>query len=232
MQSTLVPPTKWLAPDADVANARELFRQTASPDMHANYAVYLCAKVCDLTAARTRFTELGEANGCDSDTFADQWLALWEDLQAWARDRPTELLPVETIEGTPFPHILYVHWAAISSNQLYHTACTLLLDVMPRPLNLETAGSVGSPAWHVKRICGISLTNPHQGCLNNATQPLWIAGRLLTHESEHARIVKLLWDIEAKTGWGTCWRIPDLETAWGYRVRKDGWTTGREAGRM
>lgn len=187
--------------------------------MHANYAVYLCARVCELVADRTRFFELGDDAGPGGPgALTDRWVMLWEDLQAWSRDRPPELLPVQTIQSTPFPQILCLHWAAISSNQLYHTACVLLLDSMPRPLDLRL-GVAGSAIWHAKRICGISLTNPHQGCLNNAIQPLWVAGRLLSHRSEHELLVRLIRSIEAMTGWGTCWRIEDLEAAWGYKVR-------------
>ncbi|KAK2053180.1 hypothetical protein LY76DRAFT_620092 [Colletotrichum caudatum] len=87
-------------------------------------------------------------------------------------------------------------------------------------------GVAGSVVWHAKRICGISLANPHRGCLNNAIQPLWIAGRLLSHRSEHALLVRLIRGIEAVTGWGTCWRIDDLEAAWGYKARKDPKTAG------
>ncbi|WQF79292.1 Putative fungal transcription factor [Colletotrichum destructivum] len=229
-ESTLLTPSKWLPSGASHNEARELFGQSGTPDMHANYAVYLCAKVCELVADRTRHFELGDPDGSSPEELTDRWVRLWEDLQAWTRDRPPELLPVQSIPGSPFPQILFLHWAAISSNQLYHTACTLLLGSMPRPplpLNLKLGGgggggvTAGSAVWHAKRICGISLANPHQGCLNNAIQPLWVAGRLLSHRSEHALLVRLIRSIEAVTGWGTCWRIDDLEAAWGYKVRKE-----------
>ncbi|KAK0382305.1 C6 zinc finger domain-containing protein [Colletotrichum limetticola] len=221
-ESTLLTPSKWLPNGASHNEASELFHQSGTPDMHANYAVYLCAKVCELVADRTRYFELGDASGCSSpDELTERWVRLWEDLQAWTRDRPPELLPVQSIQSSPFPQILFLHWAAISSNQLYHTACTLLLGSMPRPRNLKLSGVTGSAIWHAKCICGISLANPHQGCLNNAIQPLWVAGRLLSHKSEHALLVKLIRSIEAVTGWGTCWRIDDLEAAWGYKVRKE-----------
>ncbi|KAL1864914.1 hypothetical protein VTK73DRAFT_5600 [Phialemonium thermophilum] len=218
-QGTLVPPRRWLLPGTDERQARQLFRNTNSVDMHANYAVYLCACVCDLIARRTRFVELGEANGCDADTFSHQWECLWEDLQAWIADRPPEMLPIHVVETKHFPQILFTHWAAISSTQLYHTACILLLDEAPRSQELPS-GNVASPVWHAKRICGISLTNPHEGCLNNAIQPLWVAGKLLSHRSEHALLVELIHRIEETTGWGTSWRIADLEAAWGYKVRR------------
>ncbi|KAK1853153.1 C6 transcription factor [Colletotrichum chrysophilum] len=222
-ESTLLTPSKWLPSGASHNDARELFHQSGgTPDMHANYAVYLCAKVCELVADRTRYFELGDAGTSSSpDELTDRWVRLWEDLQAWTRDRPPELLPVQSIQSSPFPQILFLHWAAISSNQLYHTACTLLLGSMPRPLSIKLGGVTGSAIWHAKCICGISLANPHQGCLNNAIQPLWVAGRLLSHKSEHALLVRLIRSIEAVTGWGTCWRIDDLETAWGYKVRKE-----------
>ncbi|EFQ35786.1 C6 zinc finger domain-containing protein [Colletotrichum graminicola] len=194
-----------------------------TPDMHANYAVYLCAKVCELVADRARHFELDDAaDGCDPDELAGRWIRLWEDLQAWTRDRPPELLPVQSVQSIPLPQILFLHWAAISSNQLYHTACTLLLGSMPRPLSpKQLPGVTGSVVWHAKCICGISLANPHQGCLNNAIQPLWVVGRLLSHRSEHALLVRLIRSIETVTGWGTCWRIDDLEAAWGYKVCKE-----------
>ncbi|KAK2041986.1 C6 zinc finger domain-containing protein [Colletotrichum somersetense] len=209
-ESTLLTPSKWLPSGASHDEARELFRRFGTPDMHANYAVYLCAKVCELVADRTRYLELGgDADGRNSpEELAGRWVRLREDLQAWTRDRPPELLPVHTNVrgGSPFPQILFLHWAAISSNQLYHTACTLLLESMPRPSPLipkqqqQQLGVASSVVWHAKRICGISLANPHQGCLNNAIQPLWIAGRLLSHRSEHALLVRLIRGIEAVTG--------------------------------
>lgn len=210
-------PSKWLPPGWRTQEASILFREHRSPDMHANYAVYLCVRACELVADRTKFVELGEDNGCTGDVFHNWWLELWGELQTWMIERPSELLPVQTTSTKPFPHILFIHWAAISSNQLYHTACILLLNTMPKSMKLQYAPST-SALWHARRVCGISLANPHQGCLNNAIQPLWIAGRLFSHVSEHEVIVNLINNIEAGTGWGVCWRIKDLESAWGYKV--------------
>ncbi|OJJ29740.1 hypothetical protein ASPWEDRAFT_296046 [Aspergillus wentii DTO 134E9] len=218
-QSTLLKPSKWLGPGWEDDQAARLFHDARSPDMHANYAVYLCARTCELVSDRTKFIELGDENGCTGETFHRRWLQVWEELQDWLAQRPDELLPIQTTNTKPFPHVLFVHWAAISSNQLYHTACILLLNVMPKSVKLAT-GSAVSALWHARRICGISLANPHQGCLNNAIQPLWIAGRLFSHASEHEVIVNLIRNIEAHTGWGACWRIRDLEIAWGYKVSR------------
>lgn len=216
-QSTLLKPSKWLAPGWHDHEASRLFQEHRSPDMHANYAVYLCARACELVADRTKCVELGEHNGCTRDVFQDRWLQLWEELENWFVHRPSELMPVQTTNTKPFPHILFLHWAAISSNQLCHSASILLLNTAPKTTKLQQAPTT-SALWHARRICGISLANPHQGCLNNAIQPLWVAGRLFSHSSEHRVIVDLIKNIEAGTGWGVCWRIKDLEHAWGYRI--------------
>ncbi|KAE8386203.1 fungal-specific transcription factor domain-containing protein [Aspergillus alliaceus] len=218
-QTTLLHPSKWLPPGCQEEDAYRLFQDVKSPDMHANYAVYLCMRATELVSDRTKFVELQEQNGCTLELFCLRWIRLWNELQRWFSERPNELLPVQTVNRKPFPHILFVQWAAISSNQLYHTACLLLLKMMPKGTRLPRAPNL-SMLWHARRICGISLANPHQGCLNNAIQPLWIAGRLFSHVSEHREITKLIRDIEAETGWGTCWRIRDLDIAWGYSTRR------------
>lgn len=179
-------------------------------------------------AARTKFIENQEPNGCDAKTYARRWSDLWQECQDWLGGRPPELLPVKTTRyshqsppssspslRSSFPVIFYSFPAAISSNQLYHTACILLIDGKPPKVSLDDE-QPNSQLWHARRICGISLTNPHRGCLNNAIQPLWVAGKLLSHRSEHVIVVRLIERIEAMTGWGTTWRIKDLREAWGY----------------
>jgi hypothetical protein len=186
------------------------------PDMYANLAVYLCAKVCDLLFRRTRYVEVGDNNGCGHDAFTCEWSRLWDDLQEWATKRPAEMLPVKSVRDGSFPRIFFSHWAAISSNQLYHTACILMLEIRGIE-ELDRPEQVYSLLWHARRVVGISLTNPHPGCINNAIQPLYVAGKLFTHREEQTVIVKLIDSIEAATGWGSRWRIKDLEAIWGYR---------------
>jgi hypothetical protein len=140
--------------------------------MYAVYAVYLCAKACELISDRSKFEELGAQMGCDSEQFQQRWHCLWFQLQEWMLHRPKEMLPVVTACTPPFPHILFAHWAAISSNQLYHTSCVLLLTANTQQRSSLGASQASSIMWHVKRICGISMANPNEGCLNNAIQPL------------------------------------------------------------
>jgi hypothetical protein len=217
-EGTLLKPAQWLPLDTPGQEAEALFRNYSSPDMYANYAVYLCAKTCELISDRNKHVELGIENGCDMYQFQQRWEGLWTQLSNWSLHRPQELLPVEFANTTPFPRILFAHWAAISSNQLFHTSSVLLLTANTRSKCGLATTPASSIMWHVKRICGISMTNPHEGCLNNAIQPLWIAGRFLSHSSEQALVVKTIRHIEAMTGWTATWRIRDLERTWGFKV--------------
>ncbi|KAM3437058.1 hypothetical protein MY4824_003959 [Beauveria thailandica] len=228
-ESTVLALRNWVPPssvpsgrraagaDAD-AYVRDAFYQSSldDSDMHANWAVYLCAKACDLLYRHTRATELQEPDRQDTRPFRAQWVSLWEELQFWYSTRPDISLPTLTSEdnGQTFPTILFAHWPAISSNQVYHATCLIMLDMRPR---LESVPSPeGSAVWHARRVCGISLTNPHRASLINAIQPLYLAGRLLTHTAEHIAVGKLFKIIEETTGWGALWRLRDLEIVWGY----------------
>ncbi|GAB7361940.1 hypothetical protein MBLNU230_g1978t1 [Neophaeotheca triangularis] len=215
-ESTLIKPSQWLLPGISENDVETFFSNHQSPDMYANFAVYLCAKTCELISDRNKFLELGEENGCNTRAFLDRWIILWDQLSRWSIYRPVDLLPVETAHSTPFPHILFCHWAAISSNQLYHTSCVLLLGCKPKDQRLVPSAE-SSTLWHARRICGISLANLHEGCLNNAIQALWIAGRLFTHTSEHKIVIDTIRRIEKTTGWTAGWRMRDLERHWGYK---------------
>jgi hypothetical protein len=220
--SVVLPLQHWIPPDVFFDQVGELFRSTGDPDMWANYAVFLTARVCDFIWSHTKDT--GEDGPqVDHLSYLQHWLELWTELQTWHKDRPPALLPLEYAEETgeyqsePFPFILFAAPCAISSNQLYHAGCLLLLEVQPPSINLAHMGPASLNLWHARRICGISMTNEHHGCLNNAIQPLWIAGRLLSHPTEHRAIVNLIKRIEVLTGWGSRWRIVDLMKVWGYQ---------------
>ncbi|KAJ6779820.1 hypothetical protein PWT90_01512 [Aphanocladium album] len=226
VESTVLALRNWAPPipddiatnaDAD-AFVRNAFYQSSlkNSDMHANWAVYLCAKACDLMYRHTRATELHEADGHDTRPFRLQWKTLWSELQFWFESRSDISLPtlVSEDDGQIFPTILFAHWPAISSNQVYHATCLIMLEMRPR--GEAVLPPEGSAVWHARRVCGISLTNPHRASLINAIQPLYLAGKLLTHSAEHIAVGKLFKIIEETTGWGALWRLRDLEIAWGY----------------
>ncbi len=189
--------------------------------MYANYSVWLCARVCHLSWVRSRLHG-NRGGGISTEPFIHSLYELWTEVQGWAQNRPTEMIELNfEDDGTqaghrPFPFLLFAVPCAISSNQLYHTACLLLLEMRPPSLDTRDMGLAGSALWHAHRICGISLTNSHHGCLNNAIQPLWLAGKLLSHPTEHRLVVDLIKRIEVSTGWSGTWRLRDLRELWGY----------------
>ena len=76
----------------------------------------------------------------------------------------------------------------------------------PTPISKSTY-YVALPIFHILMTCS--------GCWTNALQPLWVAGKAMSHHSEHAAIVETLNRIERETGWATAWRVEDLKEFWG-----------------
>ncbi|KAL7911867.1 putative C6 transcription factor [Trichoderma velutinum] len=200
-KSSVLGTDKWIP--KSVANSSDLIRDMFyhasrdTPDMHANWV----------------------QEETDGQPFNEQWSQLWNDLEYWAETRGPAMLLVKTkaATGQVFPEILYAHHAAISANQLRHAASIIMLEIQPQDRAGRHSEPQWSALWHARHICGISLTNSHAGSLVNAIQPLFLAGRLFTHPKEHLTIGKLLKFIEDTTGWGTLWRLADLEQVWGYR---------------
>ncbi|RSL69607.1 hypothetical protein CEP51_012313 [Fusarium floridanum] len=227
-ETTVLPLDQWVpsmgeqssSPEASERFVQTLFHQKSrtSPDTHANWAIYLCTKVCHLRFRRTQYLELGRADWQDSRPFAEQWQKLWAELQFWLDERPPSMKPIRVVEASEkqvFPLIMFPHWAAISSNQVYHAACILMLEMQPPEQNLD---SQCLALWHARSVVGISCANPHPGSMVNSIQPLFVAGRLFSHVSERRQIAQLLKSIDRTTGWGALWRLRDLEAEWGYEV--------------
>lgn len=211
---TLIPVASWV-PDADITAAIGLFESSKSVDMHANQAVYLMAQVVNLLAVTMSESTSPYSNPRPTSVdFIRRWRELWGFIDKWYTSCPTEMQPVyaSTIQGC-FPTVLFSNPAAISGNQMYHTAAVLMLqhkpggvDLIPRPRSI---------LWHARRIIGISQSNTHHGCWTNSLQPLWIAGRLFSSRTEHREILALLRRIEKESGWATEWRADDLREWWG-----------------
>ncbi|KAG7904659.1 hypothetical protein KL907_003535 [Ogataea polymorpha] len=216
--ATLIPCENWLPRNCTVQHARALFLDSKfdgneSRDMYANYMVFLLARVCRLVYS----------GNLKQDEFESEWIELYTELDRWWQDRPSEMHPVVSVfkDGTPFPSILFCVAPAISGTQMFHTAMILLMKYktrIVRPLPTLAVDPVmrKSLIWHAKCVVGISLSNSDHGCLNNALQPLWVAGKLMSSKEEQHIIVQLLRDIENTTGWSTSWRIRDLQEHWSY----------------
>ncbi|KAF6809600.1 hypothetical protein CMUS01_13649 [Colletotrichum musicola] len=214
---TLIPVNHW-ASQVDLDADASLFLSSPGHDMWANYAVYLCAQVLDLLAPLAKANPGGLFfDGPRNDMrYRVRWLKLWRYVEDWHSRRPHEMQHIMSIPSSdtePFPKILYSNPAAISGNQLYHTASLLMLQ--NRPASVRLSPRPRSALWHARQICGISMTNHHHGAWTNSVQPLWIAGRCMSHPAEHRAILQLLEKIEKESGWGTKWRADDLKEFWG-----------------
>jgi hypothetical protein len=216
---TLIPTGHW-ASRVDMAADAALFHRavTGSFAMWANYAIYLCAQVLDLLAPLAQANPGGlffEGPRLDAD-YRAEWLALWRLVDEWHAARPPEMCHVFALASNPsnpFPSVIYSNSAAISGNQMYHTAALLMLQNKPASLRLGPRPK--SALWHARQICAISMSNHHHGAWTNSIQPLWIAGRCMSHPAEHKAILDLYAKIERESGWSTKWRADDLQDFWG-----------------
>lgn len=215
---TLIPVEHWangMDLDADVGR----FRADGGYNAHACEAVYLCAQILDLLSFHSNLAgRVGATPPTSADTdeaYAARWTRLWYHVSAWYTTRPPEMLPISsfTTSASPFPKILYSNPAAMSGNQLHHTACILLLR--HKPSGVTVSPKPNSIFWHARQICGISSSNDDHAAWTNAIQPLWIAGQWMSHESEQKAILQLLEKIEKQSGWSTKWRAEDLREFWG-----------------
>ena len=215
---TLIPVSHW-ASSNDLENDVVLFRAKHGYNSHACEAVYLCAQILDLLSFHSNLAgRVGASSIMPEDAneeYTARWKRLWQQISAWYDTRPAEMLPVSLImsSASPFPKILYSNPAAISGNQLHHTAAILMLRHKPSEVTLTPKPN--SIFWHARQICGISMSNDHHGAWTNAIQPLWIAGQWMSHESEQKAILQLLEKIETESGWSTKWRAEDLKEFWG-----------------
>ncbi|ODV87812.1 hypothetical protein CANARDRAFT_193581 [[Candida] arabinofermentans NRRL YB-2248] len=77
-----------------------------------------------------------------------------------------------------------------------------------------------SQIWHAKQIIGINLCNMKNenrrnlGCQVLSLQCIWVAGKLISSDHEHATILKLLNDIESWCGLCMSWRGKQLVEFW------------------
>ena len=215
---TLIPVGHW-ASGIDLDDDVDLFRAKNGYNTHACEAVYLCAQILDLLSFHSNLAgRIGASPIVSEDAdevYTARWTRLWYHVSAWYDTRPAEMLPVSSMTSpeSPFPKILYSNPAAISGNQLYHTAAILMLRHKPSSLTLTPKPN--SIFWHARQVCGISMSNDHHGAWTNAIQPLWIAGQWMSHESEQKAILQLLEKIETQSGWSTKWRAEDLKEFWG-----------------
>jgi hypothetical protein len=220
---TLIPVSGWAAAlDLDVMC--ESYHDASSRvfEDYAKFAGQLLARAINLFAsfkASEGAFGLSAPQVTNAEAYTTAWLQLFHRIEEWFSRRPPQMQSLVSIKSSdpafpsPFPTVLYSSASGIAGTQFAHTAAILMLQRKPRDVTLDK--NVRSILWHARQICGIALSNEHHGCWTNAVQPVWVAGRLMSHPMEHSAIVHLLEKIEQETGWATQWRIDDLKAHWG-----------------
>jgi hypothetical protein len=216
---TKIPTSRWFMPSGSMSSAVSRFKAgSVGSDSYANYAVFLCASVVNVLSNRAS-TRTSENSSDLNHSFSARWKALFDLLEDWYNSRPEEMQPLMACPTTledhqhPFPIILYGTSPAINGNQLYHASSLLMLQEKPKDVRLGKSHK--SIHWHARQICGIATSNRIHGPWINALQPLWIAGKVMSHPIEHRIILETLACIEKQTGWATSWRAEDLKEYWG-----------------
>lgn len=218
-ERTLIPIAEWTS-GRDFDHAVTLFTSHPSADWSAGYACYLVGRVLDFLFADPTDTTSPQSIRA-TPSYSEQWRRLFTIIEHWYDTRPPTMHPLVTQparDGRPFPTLLFGSGAAISGNQLHHTAALLMLQNLPRhdaSRPQRRPPSSHSLLWHARRICAIAICNEHHGCWTNSIQPLWLAGQVMSHASEHQAIVDIYARIEKESGWGAMWRAEDLKLFWG-----------------
>lgn len=217
-ERTLIPVERWISsPEAD--SERYPAPWILNVEDYASYSCYLLAKVTTILNQPSAFIRGGAPREpkLPGHIFTDRWVRLFDELKTWPDNIPPEMKPVLAIPGSPdstinpFQTLIFSSGAAVSGYQLYHTAVLLMLQRKPRGISVESR----SILWHARQICAISMSNDHHGAWTNCIQPVWLAGQLMSHPSEHQAILGLYARIEKETGWGAVWRAADLREHWG-----------------
>ncbi|KAJ5748701.1 uncharacterized protein N7511_010397 [Penicillium nucicola] len=198
-EETIIPIHNWRPSDMTYNEAAQIFIASAKTNVetYANYTVYLVARVVNILfgcASKPDYscTSCQSVPSDDGDSFVPRWADAFDRVEEWYEKRPAQMKSIFSVAASEregrdraFPIALYGNGSAISGNQMYHVAALLLLQRKPKTLAL------------------------------NKRPPLWIAGKAMSHYSEHAAIVETLVRIERETGWATAWRVEDLKEFWG-----------------
>ena len=214
---TNLPTNRWYVSTDSMSAAVHQFKGEPGSGSYANYGIFLCAGVVNILWNKNLVWAPSDHDR--HRTFVSRWKALYDLLEGWYNDRPEEMKPLMDLPPSkeethlPFNTILYSTPPGISGNQVYHASMILLLQDRPKEIRLPKSHK--SMLWHARQICGIALSNSDHGALINALQPIWIAGKLMSHHSEHKALLDTLKRLEEETGWATSWRAKDLQEFWG-----------------
>ncbi|TIA07567.1 hypothetical protein D6C80_09715 [Aureobasidium pullulans] len=207
---TKIPTSLWFLPTGSMSTAISRFKTDFQNfDSYANYSLFLCASVLNVVSSHDTSTER-------DSSYSAKWKALFDLLIDWHANRPQEMRPLtpwanEREDEGPFPVVIYTNAAAVSANQLYHTATLLMLQAKPNDVRVRGQRSI---FWHARQAIGISVSNLSHSAWTNALQPIYFAGKIMSSKAEHQVVLETLAEIERTTGFATQWRAQDLKEYW------------------
>lgn len=207
---TKIPTSLWFLPMGSMSTAISRFKTDFQNfDSYANYSLFLCASVLNVVSSHDTSTER-------DSSYSAKWKALFDLLIDWHANRPQEMRPLtpwanEREDEGPFPVVIYTNAAAVSANQLYHTATLLMLQAKPNDVRVRGQRSI---FWHARQAIGISVSNLSHSAWTNALQPIYFAGKIMSSRAEHQVVLETLAEIERTTGFATQWRAQDLKEYW------------------
>lgn len=214
-----LPIHEWFPRGIELEESQQMFILRRSMDDWARYSMLLCARAIDVRSERNIPTTTGtETQVAD---YASRWIEIWNQTQAWYRDRPIELISVldapadslEDFSANVFPTAIFSTGCAILANQLHHTTALLLLQCKPRTLRLPNGKT--SPVWHAQKICGIAASNDLSRTWDfTLLASLLMAARVMTHSSQHAVIIDTIEQVRRLTGWRVDSEIDRLRVFW------------------
>jgi hypothetical protein len=186
-------------------------------------------------ASTSPSTVLSESGS--SSTQTNLWSILDSKFDNWLRALPPSFQPDVTrkrkaAEGNPnsiifADEVWFVDNACAMAFMYFRMAKILLLIYKPMEL-VATSTTPTPPDWlhtsrevqkelnlHTKELVSIALGLPDDFVKSNMVQPLYVAGRCLTMQSDQQELITMLEDIENNLGMATGYRIKALVEEWG-----------------
>ncbi|OJI80931.1 hypothetical protein ASPTUDRAFT_77731 [Aspergillus tubingensis CBS 134.48] len=207
-EETIIPIHHWIPRDMTPTEASQLFLASnmTTFDTYANYTVFLCAQTLgvlfggssQLPASCVSCNYLSSPR--EGESYVRRWQRLFDDVEQCGREDNGEERWGKTVsDGALWERGCYFRKPALPCLCIAFAA-TKTKDGIP-----ASATEIGV----VARAANLRYFRIEY------TPPLWLAGKVMSHHSEHTAIIETLTRIERETGWATAWRVEDLKEFWG-----------------
>ncbi|KAI5364810.1 putative fungal transcription factor [Septoria linicola] len=174
-------------------------------DLHACIAIWLTARVINLTADGLPIAESVDFHALKADMLKWEFMG-GPSAQAVLLREPMQRRIILSLKSSSPVTVL----VAIGHTQFY-TAKVVLLEYEAAQRDADAAAALREEAYKYALIAnGVVEINNHTACLVNSLQPVYACGRHMRTRSEKFATLELLAQIERKTGWKCGWRSDGL----------------------